>query len=450
MISSSRWCGWCQAASVFRAFLVVVGSSSSHQQAAGALLLSSTMRITTTRALSSTTTSSTPSLNNDDDHDGAVTNHHPPPSPPQTIAVIGTGAVGGYYGARLHEAGHDVHFHMRDRVHYEAAIKHGLVVKSLIAGDCRVHPIMAYRSISDMAATTMTTPMDWIIVALKSTSLDAIPELVRPLLSPTTRILVIMNGLIEADLLAALSRHYADDGGGLDRHVRCIYGGMAFICVNRTGPAQIDHSYYGLLTAGVAYGRPNAKVDDETAFLDLFHHHHSSSKVPVAVESSLWRGRWKKMLWNLPFNGLSVAMGGITVDQIVQDVGLRQLARRIMEETVAVANASMLQQQQQQQTMMMIAPSATTTTTTEDDEQNNNNYYEPFGEADMVTMMKFSDEMGPYRPSTMCDFVHRRPMEVRYLFREPLNVAQRLHIATPTLEAIVLQIEAQQRLYQLF
>jgi 2-dehydropantoate 2-reductase len=410
------------------------------------------MRIIATRALSSTTSISTPSFNNDDDHDGAVSNH---PRPPQTIAVIGTGAVGGYYGARLHEAGHFVHFHMRDRVHYEAAMEHGLVVKSLIAGDCRVHPIMAYRSIQDMAAaaTMTTTPMDWIIVALKSTSLDAIPELVRPLLSPTTRILVIMNGLIETDLLAALSRHYVGDGG-LDRHVRCIYGGMAFICVNRTGPAQIDHSYYGLLTAGVAYGRPNAKEADEMAFLDLFHHHHSSSKVPVAVESSLWRGRWKKMLWNLPFNGLSVAMGGITVDQIVQDVGLRQLARRIMEETVAVANASMLQeqqqqqQQQQQQMTMMIAPSATTTT--EDDEQNCNNYYEPFGEADMATMMKFSDEMGPYRPSTMCDFVHRRPMEVRYLFREPLNVAQRLHIATPTLEAIVLQIEAQQRRYQLF
>jgi ketopantoate reductase len=75
---------------------------------------------------------------------------------------------------------------------------------------------------------------------------------------------------------------------------------------------------------------------------------------------------------------------------------------------------------------------------------------EPFGETDMATMMRFSDEMGPYSPSTMLDFVNRRPMEVRYLFREPLNVAKRLRVATPTLETIVLQIEAYQRLYQLF
>ena len=50
------------------------------------------------------------------------------------------------------------------------------------------------------------------------------------------------------------------------------------------------------------------------------------------------KARWAKNLWNLPFNGISVAMNGITVDKIVQDEGLRRLAYKIMDETIAVAN----------------------------------------------------------------------------------------------------------------
>lgn len=321
----------------------------------------------------------------------------------QTIAVIGTGAVGGYYGARLQEAGHDVHFHMRG-IHYEAAIRNGLHVTS-IDGDCVANPIAAYESTNEMPNT-----MDWIVIALKSYSLDAIPALIRPIVSPTTRLLVIMNGMIESALLSILDKE------GII--VQCVYGGMAFICSNRIGPARIDHSYYGLLAAGVAHGNVEEKDANEQAFLDLF----DSSIVQVSVESSLLRGRWKKMIWNLPFSGLAVAMGGITVDRIVNDPGLRALARTIMEETVAAANASMK------------AASCDG---------------EPFGETEMTASMTFSDEMGPYKPSTMIDFVNRNPMEVRYLFREPLEEAKRVNVPTPTLEAIVIQIEAYQRFYNL-
>jgi 2-dehydropantoate 2-reductase len=200
--------------------------------------------------------------------------------------------------------------------------------------------------------------------------LDAIPDLVRPLLllpssssSPDvvvddatstttrrTRVLVIMNGLIETALLLALSSS-SDDNDNLLPNIQCLYTAMAFICANRIGPATIEHSYYGLLAAGVAHGQRETRKDDEQAFFDLFHH----SVVPVSIESNLYRGRWNKMLWNLPFNGISVAMGGITVDQIVHDPGLRQLARQIMEETVAVANASLLLQQEQQEQQEQIA-----------------------------------------------------------------------------------------------
>ena len=58
-------------------------------------------------------------------------------------------------------------------------------------------------------------------------------------------------------------------------------------------------------------------------------------------ETNLRRGRWWKNVWNLPFSGISVAMGGITVDRIVNDPSLRGLAYKVIDETLAVANADL-------------------------------------------------------------------------------------------------------------
>ena len=84
---------------------------------------------------------------------------------------------------------------------------------------------------------------------------------------------------------------------------------MALICSNRLAPGKVDHSYAGLLSAGVAVSKSDNPQDDEDAFCALFR----NSKVPVVNEHNLLRGRWKKMVWNLPFNGISVAMGGVRI-----------------------------------------------------------------------------------------------------------------------------------------
>ena len=64
--------------------------------------------------------------------------------------------------------------------------------------------------------------------------------------------------------------------------------------------------------------------------------------------------------------------------------------------------------------------------------------------------MGLSDGMGFYLPSTTLDLQNRRPMEVQYLFRKPLERAHRLGIPAPYLETLVLQIEARQRMHGLF
>jgi 2-dehydropantoate 2-reductase len=341
---------------------------------------------------------------------------------PQKVAVVGTGAVGSYYGARLAEAGHDVHFYMRNE-HYEAALTQGLTVTSVdgnmhIAAD----QLQVYPTTDRMAEAAAEIPFDWVVVALKSSALEAIPDIIFPLLTPTTRVIVIMNGMIENDLMDAIRIRTGQKEDG--KPLLCcqtLYGGMALICCNRVAPAVTDHSYFGLLTAGVASTQSTNPDDDELAFRHLF----GATPIDLAYDQSLVRGRWRKMLWNLPFNGISVAMGGITVDQIVRDPGLRQLAYEIIDEAIQAANAEL---------EYVYGPGN----------------YKPLGVLDRYAMMKLSDDMGPYKTSTFLDFVHRRPMEVKYLFREPLDRATKYKVPAPHLSTIVRQVEAFQRLYKLY
>ena len=350
----------------------------------------------------------------------------------QKVAVVGTGAVGSYYGARLAETGHDVHFYMRNE-QYEVAITQGLTVTS-VDGDMHIpaDQLQVYPTTESMAEAVITTstPFDWVVVALKSSALQSIPDLIFPLLTPRTRVIVIMNGMIEYDLMHAMRRRTGqedDDDNNNNTNAKpltcchTLYGGMALICCNRVAPAVTDHSYFGLLTAGVASTQSTHPDHDEAAFRNLF----GPTPIDLAYDKSLVRGRWRKMLWNLPFNGISVAMGGITVDQIVHDPGLRQLAYDIIDETILAAN-------------------------TELEHVYGPGNYEPLGILDRYSMMKLSDDMGPYKTSTFLDFVHRRPMEVKYLFREPLDRAMKYGVPVPYLSTIVRQVEAFQRLYRLF
>jgi 2-dehydropantoate 2-reductase len=220
---------------------------------------------------------------------------------------------------------------------YQAAIRDGLNVTS-VHGNMFIPPdeLLVFDDTTSMGTA------DWVLVALKSSALAAIPPLVAPLLTPQTRVLVIMNGMIEDDLLDMMKAETGQTGEGPLACCQAWYGGMALICSNKIRPGHVDHSYAGLLSAGTASTQSpesSAADEDRKAFQDLW----SASKVDIAYEESLLRGRWKKMIWNLPFNGISVAMGGISVDKIVTDPGLRRLAEQVMNETVLAANTDLKQ-----------------------------------------------------------------------------------------------------------
>jgi 2-dehydropantoate 2-reductase len=295
----------------------------------------------------------------------------------QRIAVIGAGAVGGYYGGRLAEAGHDVRFLVRRD--YHAVTASGLNVSSPDGDFLLTRPTVA-RDSDEIGE------VDWVICALKSTSIHLAQKLVQPCVSADTRILVLMNGLGLEDHFAAWF--------GPER----VFGGLAFTCINRGKPGHVHHLAYGTVTLG-HYRDDPAEIGKAITLW-------SGSKTSVVPAESLLKARWEKLCWNIPFSGLCVAGGGIATDRIMSDKGLHAAAKALMEEVISAGNADL------------------------------SHHGEKAGiDRDTLvdSMFNKTSTMGAYRPSTMIDFVEGKAMEIEAIFGEPLRRALALGVPVPGL-----------------
>jgi 2-dehydropantoate 2-reductase len=297
-----------------------------------------------------------------------------------TVAVIGAGAVGCYYGALLARGGHDVRFLMRRDL--DAVRANGLDVRSHL-GDFRLAHVNAF------AAPEEIGPVDWVICSLKTTGLASAAELIGPCVGPNTRIVALMNGLgVEERLAQSFARER-------------VFGAMAFVCINRAEPGVVHHLRYGRLTIGHL-------LDDasETAALSQL------LDVPGAetvVAPSLLHARWEKLCWNIPFNGLSVAAGGIGTQGIIDDPYLRPLAERAMREVVAAGNADLV--------------SRGSPARLDPDEV-------------VARMFALTETMGDYRTSMVIDYVNGQALEVETILGAPTRRAAELGVAIPTVDAI--------------
>lgn len=296
------------------------------------------------------------------------------------IAVIGSGAVGGYYGGRLALAGHDVRFLVRSEL--DAWRAHGLRAFS-VAGDFRLEPVQCFARPEEIGE------VDWVVCALKATAIEDARELVAPCVGPGTRILALMNGLGNEPLLAEWF-------GG--EHV---FGGMAFVCINRGEPGVIHHLAYGRVSIGHFLDDPGQTAE----LAELLR----SGGIEVVVAPNLLYARWEKLCWNVPFNGLSVAAGGVGTRSIVDDPELRATAERAMREVVAAGNADLAA-------------------------RGNDGRLD---EEDVVTrMFAQTDVMGDYRTSMVIDYVLGRPLEVEAILGNPVRRARELGVSTPTMAAL--------------
>jgi 2-dehydropantoate 2-reductase len=303
-----------------------------------------------------------------------------------TIAVIGSGAVGCYYGARLARAGHDVRFLMRRDL--EAVRRRGLEVHSC-DGDFILHPVAAFASPHEIGT------VDRVICALKTTSLNDAQDLIAPCLGPETRIVALMNGLGIEQRLAGWF--------GAER----VFGAMAFVCINRGEPGVVHHLKYGRLSIGHLLDDPA----ETAALADLLR----SAGLDVAVAPNLRWARWDKLCWNVPFNGLSVAAGGIGTEAITADPLLRALAERAMREVAATGNAD-----------MAAAGSGARLD----------------AEEVVGRMFQLTDTMGDYHTSMVLDYAGGRPLEVETILGEPSRRAEALGVAAPTMAALYAIVHA--------
>ena len=203
--------------------------------------------------------------------------HHP------IIGIIGAGAVGCYYGGRLAQHGKNVHLLLRSE--YDRVSKDGLHVKSA-DGDFALYPpaVASLSQVRDMPRC------DLVIVTLKTTANTLYQPLIVPLLKDDTLILTLQNGLGNEDQLAQLFGE------------KRILGGMAFVCINRLKDGTILHSDHGLIKIGEYRGKITPRL---LQVAGLFH----TSGVKCQAIDDLVGGRWEKLIWNIPFNGLVLCWG---------------------------------------------------------------------------------------------------------------------------------------------
>ncbi|MGA1626799.1 MAG: 2-dehydropantoate 2-reductase, partial [Prochlorothrix sp.] len=239
-----------------------------------------------------------------------------PSNPTQlTYAVIGTGAVGGLYGAKLQQAGAEVHFLLhRD---YETVKNEGLRVDS-VWGNLHLQAVNAYDRPEAMP------PCDVTIVALKSTQNHCLRHLLPPIAKPQGVLLLLQNGIgTESEIQEILPKTE-------------IIGGLCFVCSNKMGPGHIRHLDYGQITLG-AYG-PHYQAQGITPTIETLSNTFQQAGIPTQPVEDLMLARWQKLVWNIPFNGLSVALNATTAELMAQP-STRELARYLMEEVAQAAAA---------------------------------------------------------------------------------------------------------------
>jgi len=308
------------------------------------------------------------------------------------IAVVGCGAVGSYYGAKLCRAGQDVHFLLRSD--YDVVRCNGVLIRSF-QGDFTVQPRCANRP-EDIGAS------DLVFVALKTTANDEFARLLPPLVGQKTAVLTLQNGLGNEEQLARLFP------------VGQIMGGLCFVCLRRVEPGVIRHTDHGQIVIG-EFQRPATARTHE--FAAMFR----EAGVPCEVTDTLAQAHWEKLVWNVPFNGLGVAgvvgheavvrgelpkdKGRISVsclptDKLLADPHWTQLLRELMNEIIATANAL----------GMPVSPELA------------------------GRLFALTRTMGAYKASTLLDFERGLPLELESLFLEPLRRANQAGVRTPRLE----------------
>lgn len=294
----------------------------------------------------------------------------------RSYTVVGAGGVGLLYGTRLAARGHDVRWLVRSGA--DELRRDGIEVRTG-GGVLRIEPghVQVHTDPNDVP------PSDVVLVATKATANDRLAELVGGVCAPGATVAVFQNGLgVEEQVRAAVPRAGA------------VIGGLCFVCVHRIAPGRADHLDYGAVT--LAPLEPEHLRAAEDVADDL-----RAGGVEVAVLGDLAVARWRKLVWNVPFNGLCTVLDART-DALLADPATRDLVADLMDEVIVAANA----------------------------------LGHPIPRGFRDEMLTTTDAMAPYDPSMKLDHDAGRRLEIEVIYDAATTVARQAGAPMPRTEAL--------------
>ena len=295
-----------------------------------------------------------------------------PPHP--SVAVIGAGALGTYYGAKLGRLGLPLSFlARRDLTHLR---QHGLQIRCT-EGDFALKPIRAFARPEEIG------PVDLVIIAVKTNANESLQTLLSPLLGPQTWVCTLQNGLGNEEFLARVA--------GRER----ILCGVCHVCVSRPEPGVAMNMSGGNIRFSDLSGGDTPRAHSLATLFE-------KAGIRCSVAPSVGSARWYKLVWNVPFNGLSITAGGIDTAKILADPKLFQETLNLMQE-VMTASAALGFRQDPDHPEKEIARTR---------------------------------KMGAYQPSSLLDYLANKPVELESIWGEPLRQASAANIPMPHLKAL--------------
>ncbi|BBA33767.1 2-dehydropantoate 2-reductase [Methylocaldum marinum] len=291
------------------------------------------------------------------------------------VLVIGSGAVGGFYGSLLAAQGAEVSMAARsDYMHVHA---HGIDITSeskLGAYHFRPHTVVRN-------AAELPEKPDYVLLCIKVVENADRVGLLKDAVGPGTSIVLISNGI---DIEDEIAKAFPDNE---------LISGLAFICVTRTAPGKIWHQAYGRLALG---NYPQGLSEKALELCKVF----ERSGITCVASEDIVAARWQKCVWNAPFNPLSVLSAGLSTNEILSTQ--ESFVRAIMEEVCLIAEAT----------------------------------GHPLPADTVNKNIENTYRMPPYKTSMLLDFEAGRPMETEAILGNAVRAGWNAGVPIPHLESV--------------
>jgi 2-dehydropantoate 2-reductase len=226
-----------------------------------------------------------------------------------TVAVIGAGAVGSYFGGLLARAGYDVTLIARQD-HVKAIQENGLYMECQSFQErVSVKASIEYQAIKNA---------DLILFCVKSPDTESVAKEIKPYLSEDSIILSLQNGVDNAERIRAVL-------------LNPVYPAVVYVATGMAGPGHVKHFGRGELVIGDLEGN-EACLDQ----LNMLQEYLKKGNIPCSISKNIKHDMWLKFLVNCSYNAIS-GIGQIEYGQMVQSTHINTLIEQITKEFLAVA-----------------------------------------------------------------------------------------------------------------